>query len=49
MTKMEALKDVKKTLASVINKLETYMFIENIDNIEENKSIKTNEVGYETK
>lgn len=49
MTKMEALKDVKKTLDSVINKLETYIFIQNIDNIRENESNKGKEVRFEIK
>ncbi|GAG43073.1 unnamed protein product, partial [marine sediment metagenome] len=38
MTKMEALKDVKESLTSVINKLQTYMFIEDIDDVRENKT-----------
>lgn len=46
---MEALKDVKKTLDSVINKLETYIFIQNIDNIRENESNKGKEVRFEIK
>jgi len=49
MTKMEALRDVKITLASAINKLETYVFIENIDDVVETKSIEPKEVTYETK
>ena len=39
MTKMEALRDVKKSLTSVINKLETYIFIEDMDDVRENKTI----------
>ena len=49
MTKMEALRDVKESLTSVINKLETYMFIEDIDDVRENKSIKPEKAVVEPK
>jgi len=48
MTKMEALKDVKITLDSVISKLETHLFINGIDAVE-NKLSKPKEVTLETK
>lgn len=49
MTKMEALEDVKKTLTSTINKLETYIFIQDINVIEKNESIEANDMAYDTK
>ncbi len=49
MTKMEALKDVKESLSSVINKLETYMFVQGIDDVRETKPIKQEKVGVEPK
>jgi len=49
MTKMEALKDVNKSLTSVINKLETYMFIEDIDGVSNNKTIKQEKAVLEPK
>lgn len=37
MTKMEKLGEVKSQLNNILNKLETYMFIENITEVRDNK------------
>lgn len=46
--KLEKLREINETISVIINDLETYIFIENIDNVNNKKKIITNRTTSKT-